>query len=164
MTREEWLAGAEFFLDAHGVQYFTPQEVCDVGKKHKGVRLYAPPVDLTLNALELIEGPLNWLRWHRGGAPVTVTSWYRSLAYNAAVGGSRNSMHKVCGAADITKKGWTPAQVAHALDHDYPMADQLGIGLYKTFTHVDSRGLIGRKAPARWSGKGVGDWWLDKAA
>ena len=73
-------------------------------------------------------------------------------------------MHLTGGAADITKDGWPPARVALALLNDYPMADELGLGLYETFTHVDVRGMIGRRAPARWSGEGVGNWWLESAA
>jgi len=26
----------------------------------------------------------------------------------------------------------------------------MGLGLYKTFIHIDTRGVLGRKSPARW--------------
>jgi hypothetical protein len=33
---------------------------------------------------------------------------------------------------------------------DHPDAQRLGIGCYENFTHLDVRGHIGRRAPARW--------------
>ncbi len=160
MTQEEWRAGAGFFLEAHGVVNFTAEEICPVGKTHKTATLYAPPPEFILNSLKLIEGPLDWIRWYEGSAPVGVNSWFRSEAYNRSVGGGKNSIHLTGGAADITKRRWTPLRIALAFAHDYPMAEQLGIGLYPTFVHVDIRGMIGRRAPARWTGKGAEkNWW-----
>ena len=163
MTKEAWEAGAGFFLEAHDVEHFTALEVCQVGKLRGGATLNAPPPDFMLTALKLID-VLEWIRWYEGPAPIHVNSWYRSTAYNRAVGGGKRSMHLTAGAADITKRGWSPQRVALALLNDYPMADQLGLGCYEDFTHVDVRGMIGRRAPARWSGTGVEDWWLDSAA
>lgn len=157
MTRTEWEIGAGFFLEAHGVKHFTALEVCPVGKRHKRSTLESPPPDFMLAALQLID-VLEWIRSYQGAAPIKVNSWYRSGAYNRAVGGGSNSMHLTAGAADIKKRGWAPARVARAL-LDYPMADRLGLGLYTGFTHLDVRGMIGRRAPARWSGKGVSKWW-----
>ena len=58
-------------------------------------------------------------------------------------------MHMTCGAADVVKIGFTPAEVADILEN-HPDSDQFGIGRYATFTHIDIRGMIGRSAPARW--------------
>ncbi len=92
---------------------------------------------------------------------IIVNSWFRSTAYNRAVGGGVRSIHLTGAAADIRKFGWSPRRLALALHNDYPLTDELGIGLYTNFVHVDVRGLIGRRAPARWSGKGVeSGWWL----
>ncbi len=160
MTKNEWEDRAGFFLLAHAVADFTASEVCDVGRVEDGVELTDPYPTLMPNAITLIDGPLNWIRAFRGTEPVTVNSWYRSTDYNHAVGGTEHSMHLTCGAADITKAGWTPDAVAFALVNEYGDAAGLGIGLYKTFVHVDIRGRIGRPAPARWAGDGVDpDWW-----
>ena len=164
MTREQWTSGAGFFLDAHGVEHFTALEICPVGKLRAGATLTSPPPDFMLTALKLIDGPLGWIRWYQEPAPVHVNSWFRSTDYNRAVGGGEHSMHLTGGAVDFTKDGWTPAKIALALHNDYPMSEKLGIGLYEDFVHVDIRGLMGRRAPARWSGGGVGDWWLEHAA
>ena len=169
MTKEAWArvaweSGADFFLEAHGVKHFRAPEICPVGRKHRAATLYAPSPDCMLAALRLIEGPLNWIRSYQENALLHVNSWYRSPEYNKAVGGGENSMHLTGGAADVQKGGWSPLRMALALHNDYPLAAQLGIGVYATFLHVDVRGMLGRRAPARWSGIGVGKWWLDSAA
>lgn len=163
MTRDEWAAAAGFFLAAHGVENFTAAEICLVGRIRGGATLEAPPPEFMRHALKLI-GVLEWLRWYQGAAAVHVNSWYRSEAYNAVISVSDKSMHLTAGAADITKDGWPPSRVALALHNDYPMAEQLGIGLYDTRVHVDVRGMLGRRAPARWSGPGVSEWWLESVA
>ena len=160
MTTEQWVDHVGFLLVVNEVSNFTPTEICTIGKMHEDSVLEMPPPELLQNAILLANGPLSWVRDHMGVAPITVNSWYRSTAYNHAVGGTEHSMHLTCGAADITKAGWTPDRLADALHNQYPEADSLGIGLYKTFVHVDIRGLIGRTAPARWPGDGVeAEWW-----
>ena len=79
------------------------------------------------------------------GKPVTVNSAYRTPAKNKAVGGASRSQHLYGTAADITVKGVHPMQVA-------AYAEQLlqgrgGIGIYKTFTHIDVR-----DGKSRWNG------------
>ena len=148
MTRSDWLdiCGAE--LSALGIQNFSPLEICDVGRTANGVALEAPSLDLLANAIQLID-VLEWVRDQGVPAPVLINSWYRSPSYNASIGGVEHSMHMTCGAADIVKVGYSPKQVAAMLEW-YPLSDQLGIGNYNTFTHIDIRGMIGRSAPARW--------------
>lgn len=78
------------------------------------------------------------------GQPVTVTSGYRTAAYNAAVGGAKASQHMLGTAADIVVAGVSPlaaAQYAETL-----LGSSGGIGLYSGFTHVDVRA-----ARARWN-------------
>ena len=79
------------------------------------------------------------------GAPVTINSAYRTPEYNAKVGGAAHSQHCYGTAADIVVKGQTPAAVAafaRAL-----MPDWGGVGVYKSFTHIDVR-----EAKADWTG------------
>jgi len=164
MTRAEWGIGAGFYLEAHGIADFTAFEICEVGKIWGGATLYAPPPELMQYALKLAEGPLAWIRRFQGAAPIKVNSWYRSPEYNEAVGGGSDSMHLTGGAADFTKRGWAPMRVALALHHAYPHDQTLGIGCYRTFVHLDIRGELGRRSPARWAGDGVGEWWRGAAA
>ena len=86
-------------------------------------------------------GVLQQIRSHFGKA-VTINSGYRTEAKNKAVGGAAYSQHKYGTAADITVSGVTPAEVAHYAETILP--NMGGIGLYKTFTHVDVRAVRSR--------------------
>ena len=77
------------------------------------------------------------------GAPVTINSGYRTAAYNTQVGGARYSQHLQGTAADIAVAGASPLLVGQMAE--YYLGDSGGIGVYQTFTHVDTRS--GR---ARW--------------
>jgi uncharacterized protein YcbK (DUF882 family) len=92
---------------------------------------------------------LETIRDKAGEKPVTIVSGHRCEKHNKKVGGAPKSQHRLGKASDIQIKGMTPAQI-------YALADQLdkdglahvgGLGLYKTFVHIDIRG--GR---ARWNG------------
>ena len=152
MTRSEWATLCDARLKASGITNFSALEICDVGRESQGVSLDPPEIELLDNAIKLID-VLQYVRRAGGVDPVLINSWYRSPDYNQVIGGVPNSMHLTLGAADIVKVNWTPKQVADLLDNS-PYRQQLGIGRYKTFTHVDIRGIIGRSSPARW-GKNV---------
>lgn len=79
------------------------------------------------------------------GKPVTINSGYRAEAKNKAVGGATYSQHKYGLAADITISGVLPAKVAAYAETLLPNTG--GIGIYKTFTHIDVR-----KVKSRWNG------------
>ena len=77
------------------------------------------------------------------GRPIIINSAFRCPQRNAQVGGSPNSQHMLGTAVDIRVNGMTPRQVAAE-------AEKIGfggIGIYNTFTHLDTR--AGR---ARWNG------------
>lgn len=78
------------------------------------------------------------------GQPVRINSGYRCEKHNKEVGGEPNSMHMKGIAADITVKEVIPSKVAAYLQNKYP--DTYGIGLYKSWTHIDVR-----PKKARWS-------------
>ena len=154
MTKSDWVEVCGEALAAEGVEHFHPLEICDAERESPRTRLYfpvrlrVPPLHLIPNAILLCR-VLLYLRSARRPMPVRVTSWYRDSSYNHKIGGVAKSMHLTCGAADVTKVGFTPDEVADMLE-DHPDSDQFGIGRYKTFTHIDIRGMIGRVAPARW--------------
>ena len=79
------------------------------------------------------------------GAPITISSGYRTPQYNAKVGGVAHSQHCYGMAADISVKGQTPAAVAAYARQLMP--DWGGVGIYDTFTHIDVR-----EAKADWNG------------
>lgn len=78
-------------------------------------------------------------------APVTINSGYRTEAKNKAVGGAAYSQHKYGTAADITVKGVAPKDVAAYAETI--LVGMGGIGIYKSFTHIDVR-----KTKSRWNG------------
>ena len=154
MTKDEWVEVCGEALEAGGIEHFHPLEICDVGRESLGTKLYqpwklrVPPLHLIHNAILLCRVLLD-LRSSRRVMPVRVNSWYRDSSYNHRIGGVSKSMHLTCGAADVVKSGFTPSEVADMLEA-HPDSAQFGIGRYKTFTHIDIRGMIGRSAPARW--------------
>ena len=75
--------------------------------------------------------------------PVIVNSGYRNPAYNEKVGGSPTSRHLMGEAADVRVPGLHPDEVAQLARE----AGFTGIGIYRSFTHVDVR-----KEPVTWRG------------
>ena len=69
------------------------------------------------------------------GVAVTINSAYRCEKHNAKIGGASKSKHKYGQAADISVKGIAPAEVAKYAES----IGILGIGLYPTFVHIDTR-------------------------
>lgn len=78
-------------------------------------------------------------------ASVSINSGYRTPAYNKKVGGAAYSQHLYGMAADIVVKGVEPKKVYAFADSLLPYSG--GVGLYKTFVHVDVR-----KVKSRWNG------------
>jgi uncharacterized protein YcbK (DUF882 family) len=110
------------------------------------------PESLMVNVQKLAKN-LQVLRDYLG-VPIRIISGYRSPKYNRRIGGARRSQHMQARAADIKIKGMTPKEVKRVivkLIGEGKMATG-GIGLYRTFTHYDTRGWN-----ARWSGSGVKD-------
>lgn len=77
------------------------------------------------------------IREAAGGKAVTINSGYRSPEHNAAVGGVSNSQHVKGTAADIVVAGTDPLTVGQIAE--YYLNTKGGIGVYKSFTHVDTR-------------------------
>lgn len=79
------------------------------------------------------------------GKSVTITSAYRTPGKNKACGGTTYSQHLYGKAADIKVNGVAPAKVAAYAEKLLPNSG--GIGIYKTFTHIDCRAK-----KSRWNG------------
>ena len=87
---------------------------------------------------------LQKIRTHFGKS-VTITSAYRTPTKNKAVGGTTYSQHLYGTAADIKVKGVAPKKVAAYAEK--LLSNRGGIGIYKTFTHIDVR-----QVKSRWNG------------
>lgn len=79
------------------------------------------------------------------GKPVKITSAYRTPGRNKAVGGQAYSQHLYGRAADIKVSGVSPSKVAAYAET--LLKNRGGIGIYRTFTHIDTR-----PTKARWRG------------
>ncbi len=128
------------WLDAHAkAQYGFGGEIAALaGRVTKGVGNATPPVELWANIVPTIR-LAEMVRAVYGAT--TINSAYRSPEYNAAVGGEQNSMHMKNLALDFSCATGTPAQWAELL-HQKRREGVFkgGIGVYKTFVHVDTRG------------------------
>lgn len=82
------------------------------------------------------------IREAAGGKAVTINSGYRSPEHNKAVGGVSNSQHVKGTAADIVVADTDPLTVGQIAE--YFLNTKGGIGVYKSFTHVDTRATRSR--------------------
>ena len=161
--RDSYLATLQSFLDENVIRHFRAYEINNVGRKtlHRDSRdvvsLLPAKVELWPHIIPTLH-VAEWLRAQFGNNPIDVTSGYRDPWYNDAVGGADHSLHVAFNAIDLLPRGADPVDVGQRLLL-FPSADKLGIGVYRTFVHIDTRGMLGRRAPARWSGSGVSQWW-----
>lgn len=95
------------------------------------------PEEYHANAQELANN-LQVLRDYLDSA-LHINSAYRTEAYNKKVGGAPMSQHKVCKAADVTSKKYTPDQIYTAilLLISQGKMKNGGVGRYDTFIHYD---------------------------
>jgi uncharacterized protein YcbK (DUF882 family) len=74
------------------------------------------------------------------GKPIIINSGYRTPEYNKKVGGATRSQHCYGTAADIVVDGVSPTRVAGAAEKALKETGHKGgIGLYKSFVHIDVR-------------------------
>lgn len=135
----------EWFIREQNLRHFRPDEILFLGDSHHNPDSDAyglnspPPEELWENAV----APMRVIDNIREIAkvPCAVLSGYRSNEYNAAIGGSPRSQHKLFRAFDIKAWGATPRQlrdIARELRESGMFTG--GIGLYSTFIHIDNRG------------------------
>jgi uncharacterized protein YcbK (DUF882 family) len=128
----EWFA-------RQGFRYFKADELTwYFGRVRNGIRNSEPPRALWPNIVPTIR-VLDDLRAHFG-KPLTISSTYRALPYNRAIGSPDGSLHVQFKAADFSVSGVSPRQVAEVLD-SWRRAGKIvgGVGTYRTFTHYDCR-------------------------
>lgn len=89
------------------MKYFTIPELTRSDTAQRRGIDNTPTPEAVKNLTALVDNVLDPLR-ERWGAPLTVTSGYRSPALNTAVGGVKTSHHKLGMAADLVTKENTP--------------------------------------------------------
>ena len=98
------------------------------------------------------------------GNPIYINSTYRSPEYNKAVGGKTKSLHLDFNAIDFSVQNKKDLKMLYDLLDNWDKEDDkfaffvslpkkkgnMGLGLYKTFIHLDVRSVLNKTAPARW--------------
>ena len=105
--------------------------------------------------------------------PIYINSTYRDPLYNSSVGGAKSSLHLSFNAIDFSIKRDSATSKMLAITsiyNDLKAFDKkgyiypgfgfrqlvMGLGLYLrgngSFIHIDTRGLLNKKAPSRWIG------------
>lgn len=124
-----------------GIKHFKAEEFTSYFHTHRrGVTNSAPPREMwgnivgTLRIVDELRGYLN--------RPIVLLSSYRSPAYNKAIGDAApKSQHLQFRALDIAVSGVAPHTVFRILK-EWRAAGKFtgGLGLYRTFVHIDTRG------------------------
>lgn len=131
-------------------RYFTDEELRNGQTIPEGLENNIRPTAKVLDELR-----------HIYGKPIFVNSTYRSPEYNKFVGGKKNSLHLDYNAIDFSIKDIPKLKDLYALLEEWdrnhrfdflPKPGSMGLGLYKSFIHIDTRATLGRKAPSRWNG------------
>jgi uncharacterized protein YcbK (DUF882 family) len=125
-------------LDKRKIKHFTADEVFYKGASNKKLGLNTePPEGLWNNIWRTIEVADKARAKH--GKPIKIASAYRSPKYNKAVGGASKSQHVEFNALDLRTSA---PKTLHKILLDMRNKGEFkgGLGLYKTFVHVDTRG------------------------
>lgn len=113
-------------------KYFTVGEVTNRDSR----RIPAAGSDVAKNILSMaIE--LDKIR-EAWGKPIRVTSWYRPVAINRAIGGASRSQHILGRGVDICPVDGDIVAFQDWLDERW--GDALGYGARRGFVHLDNRG------------------------
>jgi uncharacterized protein YcbK (DUF882 family) len=125
-------------LDKRKIKYFNADEVFFRGASDKKLKLNTePPEKLWENIWRTIE--VADKARHKHGKPIKINSAYRSSKYNKAIGGASKSFHTQFNALDLRTSA--PKQLHKILSEMRARGEfKGGLGLYKTFVHVDTRG------------------------
>ena len=145
-------------LQKNSIVNFTEAEILHKNSLSAIPEELIPNIFPTLKILQQIRTDLN--------IPIKINSTFRTKEHNAAIGGSPNSLHLYFNAIDFSVKGFTAANYNNLVyrinarcyitsiefqeENRILTPSIMGIGLYPNFIHIDTRGLLGFKAPARW--------------
>jgi N-acetylmuramoyl-L-alanine amidase len=140
-----YLARFEAFVADLGIRHFAPHEFLMMGSSNApgnrcaGRNVYPP--ESAWQTMAPSARMLDAIRT-RLGAPVIILSGYRSDSYNRCIGGASQSQHKRFSAFDFVGRSgtvrdwWEAARAVRAGDNAFAG----GIGRYRTFVHIDTRG------------------------
>ena len=126
-------------LDRWGVKHFSAREFFYRGASDEKLNLNTDPPAALWPNMERTAKVLDEAR-KRLGASIRITSAYRSPAYNKRIGGVSNSTHVRFNATDLVTA--QPASLYLVLlDLRREGMFKGGLGLYRSFVHLDTRGV-----------------------
>lgn len=139
-------------IEKYKIQHFTASEIfrkCSKIPPHEYVENIIP----TLLIADAMRDDL--------GFGIRVNSAYRDPIHNKKIGGVSDSLHLIFNALDLAPadESGDLEEMKKWLRKDFYIPykginlnpNWCGMGLnYNSFVHIDTRGLHGRKAPARW--------------
>lgn len=126
----------EFWEEHIRSKNFTPREILTLGSNRTGLNNFPPPsmwqnIVPTIKVLDKLRKEL--------GEPLKIVSCYRSPLYNQSIGGAPKSYHVQFRATDVS--GPAPRRIfAAALALRSAGIFKGGLGLYRGFVHIDTRG------------------------
>ena len=130
--------GFQRLLTKWGVKNFTAKEFFYRGASDEQLNLNTDPPAALWPNMERTAKVLDEAR-KRLGASIRITSAYRSPAYNKRIGGVSNSTHVRFNATDLVTA--QPASLYLVLlDLRREGMFKGGLGLYRSFVHLDTRG------------------------
>ena len=145
-------------LEQNWIKHFTVSEILNASKTKKYLEKDITQ-DLISNIIPTIR-IIDSLR-EELNKPILLNCTYRDEEHNKKVGGEPNSLHKRFNAIDFRING-SFRELKEIYNHlvywdsiyhfDFlPKKNGMGLGLYGTFIHIDTRSILGRKTPARWT-------------
>jgi len=126
-------------LDKAGVKHFTAEELFFRGASDATICLNTdPPQSLWKNIIPTVVAADE--AREKLGKPIRILSAYRSPAYNRRIGGAKASQHMRFCALDLgTEQPAKLYKILLEMRRDGKFKG--GLGLYRTFVHVDTRGV-----------------------
>lgn len=117
------------------------------------------PVEWRLDRAVVLAATFEDVRELLGGVPLVVLSGYRTATYNATLEGAASKSQHVEGRAlDLWHPAMEPPEMFRRIQRaqlrgNLPLLG--GLGLYRSFIHLDVRPKVPKGHVAIWTGKGV---------
>lgn len=143
-------------FEKESIKHFSVKEVLEASNTKKYLESEIPQ-ELLLNIIPTIKVLDELREWY--GFPIFLNCTYRDKEHNKIVKGEKNSLHLSFNAIDFSLNNKNNLQILYnhlsyqdSIRHfDFlPKTGSMGLGLYPTFIHLDTRATLNRKAPARW--------------
>lgn len=145
-------------FEKYWIKHFTVDELlgCSNTKKYKESDIPKQILENIIPTIRILDEVRDELN-----KPIYLNCGYRDDKHNLLAGGEKNSLHKKFNALDF-RVNCSFAELKELYQHiNYldqvkhfnflPKTGSMGLGLYSTFIHIDTRAILNMKSPARWT-------------